>query len=98
VGIDEQNRGVIVMMNDARMSFRLVPGPGKDKVTFEFATGARTARRDIFAVTRGAAGQLSLEGRMFQNDYVIRLRRADEAKMRLRERGFHWISEQPFNR
>ncbi len=98
VGVDEQNRGVILMMNDARMSFRLVPGPGKDKVTFEFPSGARTPRREVFSVTRGAADRWQLEGRMNQNDYVIRLRRADESKLRLRERGFHWISEQPFNR
>ncbi len=98
VGVDEQNRGTIQLMNDARMGFRLVPGPGPGKVTLEFPTGGRTPRRDVFTVKRGAADQLILEGRMNQADYVIRLRRADESKLRLRERGFHWISEQPFNR
>jgi hypothetical protein len=29
---------------------------------------------------------------------VIQLRRADARKLLLRERGFHWISEVPFNR
>ncbi len=97
VGIDEQNRGTVLLMNDARMGFRLAPGPGPGKITLEFPAG-RTPRREVFKVTRGAADQLLLEGRMNQSDYAIRLRRSDDSKLRLRERGFHWISEQPFNR
>jgi uncharacterized membrane protein YphA (DoxX/SURF4 family) len=70
--------------------------PGK------FVTGART-----FAVNEGKGklvwsaaeeGRVTLEGTLGGQSISARLRRIDTSKLQLNNRGFHWISEFPFNR
>jgi hypothetical protein len=39
-----------------------------------------------------------LAGRLGSDSLVLRLRRIDENRFLLMNRGFHWIQEQPFNR
>ena len=98
VAIDEQNRITILLMTDARMVYRLRPGPGPGKVTLEAMNAPRASVRETFTLTRAETGELNLEGRWFGAQVSMQLRRADERRMLLRDRGFHWISEQPFNR
>jgi hypothetical protein len=59
------------------------------------------AKEQQYALTVGRVDQdhVVLTGRVDQHgEIVLRLRRVDTAKMLLRTRGFHWISEAPFNR
>lgn len=98
LGIDEQNRAAIQLMNDNRMTVTVRPGPGPGKLTFEFPTGRNTSRKDIVDFSRPSPEQLVLEGEMSGRNVLIRLKRVDDRKLLLRERGFHWISELPFNR
>jgi uncharacterized membrane protein YphA (DoxX/SURF4 family) len=44
------------------------------------------------------ANHLVLAGRLGTDSLVLRLRRLDENRFLLMNRGFHWIQEQPFNR
>jgi hypothetical protein len=39
-----------------------------------------------------------LSGKFGADSLVMRLRRLDENKFLLMNRGYHWIQEQPFNR
>lgn len=41
---------------------------------------------------------ISLNGNFSNHKIIAKLRRVDETKFLLKSRGFHWISEEPFNR
>lgn len=47
---------------------------------------------------RHDATRLTLTGTILGETYVAQLRRIDETAFRLKSRGFHWVSELPFNR
>jgi hypothetical protein len=51
-----------------------------------------------FSYTRPEPGLLAMEGTLDGRKIRARLRRADTSDFRLRSRGFHWITEYPFNR
>jgi hypothetical protein len=48
--------------------------------------------------SRPDAGHLMLTGEVQGHSLVVRLKRMDEMKTNLLGRGFHWVSEMPFNR
>lgn len=99
VGIEETRFGrrfIVVMMDDKRHVFRFRFGSQAGKIALR--TGGPRAEWNDLIYTQPSAGTLSLEGRIDSQDLVIQLRRADENKMLLVNRGFHWISERPHNR
>jgi hypothetical protein len=97
VGFDERGRVTVVLMNDARKNFHLRPGPHAGQFMLEPVEG-NYARGEIFTYRLASANQLSLKGTLNYSVVAIELRRTNEGKLLLRERGFRWISEHAFNR
>lgn len=58
----------------------------------------KTGSRFQFDYSWQDAGHLVLTGKMGNETLVARLKKIDEKKFLLTNRGFHWISEYPFNR
>jgi hypothetical protein len=52
----------------------------------------------VLSVTHPSTDILLIEGEFASHKIAARLRRLDESKFLLTNRGFHWISEFPFNR
>ena len=50
-----------------------------------------------FTYQKPAPGVLLLDGRLHDRPRKLRLRRVAERSFRLRDRGFHWVSEYPYN-
>jgi hypothetical protein len=96
VAFDQGGRVTVLLMTDARVYYQMrSAGPGK--FTLE-PFGARNPFRETFTYTRVSHYEISIEGRLNGSKLTITLQRSDERRLLLRERGFHWISEQPFNR
>lgn len=55
-------------------------------------------KKSMLAYARTDPDHLTIEGPLDQQPVSVRLRRVDESKFLLVNRGFHWISEFPFNR
>ena len=55
-------------------------------------------QKNVFSYTRPDADHVRLEGKLGGDSLTVRLRRLDPSKYLLLSRGFHWISELPFNR
>jgi hypothetical protein len=66
---------------------------GSSTVTLTYSGGT-----GAFTWSRPDADHLLLSGSMAGAALTIQLRRVDTAKFLLNSRGFHWISEYPFNR
>ena len=64
---------------------------------FLVVTGDDPKHKDAFTYTRDK-DQLTLTARLGDDSITIKLRRFDESKFLLLNRGFHWINEAPFNR
>jgi hypothetical protein len=70
--------------------------PGKfDDATRTFTMGGS---RGSLTWTPAGAGGLTVEGDFGGRKIFAQLRKIDTAQMLLHSRGFHWISEFPFNR
>ena len=54
--------------------------------------------KDPFTYSHPDTEHLSMEGLLNGERFVLTLRKIDRSKFLLINRGFHWISEQPFNR
>jgi len=67
----------------------------KSSVTLSEAGGAS---RGVFSYSRPDGDHVVLQGATGGETVAIRLRRVDPSKFLLNSRGFHWISEYPFNR
>ena len=78
------------------MDDKVVAYPGK----FDDAgrTLAMTGGRGSLTWTPADAGGLTVEGNFGGQKISAQLRKIDTAQMLLNSRGFHWISEFPFNR
>jgi hypothetical protein len=99
VGLEETRFGmnlVVIMMDDKRRMhrFQIPPHAG----LLEVQSGGSQGHWDALKYTQPTPNTLSIEGQLGSQDIVVRLRRADESKLLLMNRGFHWISEYPFNR
>lgn len=106
LAIDERNLLTVFYMNDTRRAFQLRAGPGFGKLTLQpFTAPSRPggnrpppAASITLDYTRTSPDRFLLAGKLDGADLSVTLRRADERKLLLPTRGFHWISEQPFNR
>ena len=89
--------GVIARrMDGTRLNWRARPiiSPGK-LILRSWSKGNAVS---LLTFTRSAPDQLRLEGKLDGASLVVTLHRVDEQKFLLNSRGFHWISEVPFNR
>jgi len=82
--------------NDKRNFFRIASPPGEPRLVFTtFDTPPKTIE---FTLERPQPGQLIVTGGPWNGrDIVVTLARVDD-KFPLLTRGFHWISEYPYNR
>ena len=97
VAFDERGMVTIVFMNDARINFRFQPGPRTGVFMLEPFEGAY-ARGEVFTYVRDGAERLSIKGALNHAPVQIELRRADDQKLLLRNRGFRWITDYDLNR
>jgi uncharacterized membrane protein YphA (DoxX/SURF4 family) len=97
VAIDETGFVTVVFMDDRRRTYRLHPGLKPGQLFLE-SFSSRNAPREEVKFLRIGPNLLALEGRIGGLALSVQLKRADESKLLLVNRGFHWISEQPFNR
>jgi uncharacterized membrane protein YphA (DoxX/SURF4 family) len=89
--------GVMVDYMDDRRAYYTATSSLKDhKLTFR--TREATPRVFEFTVERTEPELLMIEGVLEAHRLTIELRRVDETKFQLLSRGFHWISEFPYNR
>jgi hypothetical protein len=96
--IDEQSLATLTM-GEARIMYRARLGPGPGKLTVEtFVRGGAPARNIFTYQLSDGNARLKLEGTINGMKLAVELRRSDAQKMQLRTRGFHWISEAPYNR
>ena len=91
----------------SRVSFLVVAGDGlitRHLSTWDSQRGTLSvSERDAPTRTgrltaREAGGQLQLEGELAGHTLSVRARRIEESEFLLLRRGFHWVSEEPFNR
>jgi hypothetical protein len=78
------------------MDDRVIGYAGKfDKAPRSFTTNDGKGK---FIWSTADEGRVILEGTLGGQSVSARLRRIDTSKLMLNDRGFHWISEFPFNR
>ncbi len=85
---DQYRRASILWGNNTRGSF---------KFTVDEKAGRINLDDFAFAFTRTGTDDLRLEGTVFSRAVIVKLKR-HATKTRLTTRGFHWVSETPYNR
>ena len=90
------NNARIRTMNDSSkyVSFKV----DTQKHSIVINTYADTSQKYHFTYTQPQPNVLLLKGKWQQDSLKIKFNRFDEKKFLLTNRGFHWISEYPFNR
>lgn len=86
----EQNYVMAQMMNQSIRGYRAGYPPGGRTVILNGTDTLNWSQPD--------ATHLALEGKLNGNDVSIRLRKLELSSFPLNNRGFHWISEFPYNR
>jgi len=81
-------------MDDSQRGFSAEYGKGANTVTLSQGKSPKS----VFTYTRPDADHVLLEGTLANNALSIQMRKIDTSKFLLVSRGFHWISEFPFNR
>ncbi len=66
--------------------------------TVSVAAGEDPKKKDVLTYSRTDRDHLTINGHLGDDLVAIKLHRFDESKFLLLSRGFHWISEYPFNR
>ncbi len=87
----------VQLMNDNRQRYGLNLDEEKKTLTVMSRRDDTKWSSDL-AYSQPEPGVLTLEGTFEGKKIRAKLRRADDSKFLLRERGFHWINEYPFNR
>ena len=91
--VDGRSGFSIRLMDDSTRFANTNYDTAKSTVTLEYSGSS-----GAFTYARPDADQLVLTGSLGGDSLAIRLRRLDPQKFLLNSRGFHWISEYPFNR
>jgi hypothetical protein len=73
-------------------------GPGSSDEKLLLSTDSKDDPVVTFALAHPAAEQITISGDFKGHAIVVTLKQADKIDTRLFNRGFHWISEEPFNR
>ncbi len=87
----------VILMDERRLRFQGRLSANPDRLWLRPA-GLPEAPRQAFRFQQPAPDRLVLSGQLDGVALTVELRRADESKLLLINRGFHWISERPFNR
>jgi hypothetical protein len=83
------------MMNDSAKNFGAEYDAANNRLTL--ITQA-DKQKHVFQYSRPDSEHVVLDGKLNQDQLVVRLRRVDTQKFLLLNRGFNWINERPFNR
>jgi len=83
-------------MDDSQRGYSAEYSKGTN--TFTLSQGGPKSPKSVFTYTRPDADHVLLEGTLGNDALSIHMRKIDTSKFLLVSRGFHWISELPFNR
>jgi hypothetical protein len=83
------------MMDDSLRGFAAQYDPAGASISL---TLSRSSPKFTLACSRPDADHLMMQGTLGSDALVVRMRRIDTSKFPLLSRGFHWITEFPFNR
>nr|AYM53924.1 membrane protein [Corallococcus coralloides] len=97
VGINRYSRASVRLMDDTVKRFSLEQDAAKGTVTLTEGRGEQ-AKKSVLSASRPDAEHWVLQGPFQDGTVEIRLKRVDESKHLLINRGFNWIQEMPFNR
>ncbi len=86
----------IQLMNDSRVRYNVALN--LDKGTLELKKRDDPNWKTTFTVVRPEPDRLDLQGELDGHKLRLHLERGEIPSFRLRDRGFHWINEWPFNR
>jgi hypothetical protein len=87
---------MVKLMNDSVQRYLMEYEAAKPGLTL--APVGRPSDKSALSWSRPDADHLVLEGKLASDALVIRMRKIDESKFLLVNRGFHWINESPFSR
>jgi hypothetical protein len=73
-------------------------GPGSTEGMLLLSTDSKEDPVVTFALAHPAADETTISGDFKGHAIVVSLKQADKIDTRLFNRGFHWVSEEPFNR
>ena len=90
------SRATFRLMSDSVSRFTMKVDSVKHELAFTGRFDPKNVR--TLSYTRVDPAHLVLAGKLGADSLVMRLRRYDESRFLLMNRGFHWIQEQPFNR
>lgn len=90
------SRATFRLMSDSVERYALKVDSAKREITLTARFDPKLARTMSYA--RPDAHHLVLSGRVNGDSLVVRLRKVDETRFTLVNRGFHWVQELPFNR
>jgi hypothetical protein len=94
--VDGRSGFSVRMMDESPKFFGTDYDAARSTVTLSDSGGAN--KLGAFSYSRPDPDHVLLSGSWSGGAVAIRLRRVDTAKLLLNGRGFHWISEYPFNR
>lgn len=94
--IDRKDRAAIKTMNDQVLRYQFIIDSTDSKV--RLAEAQQEINTPNFELVRQDSTQILLKGSLLQQEYSILLKARDLSKIRLINRGFHWINETPYNR
>jgi hypothetical protein len=97
VAVNKASWVTIRHMDESLKRLRLEDDAAKSTATFVDGKGD-TAKREVFTYTRPDAESLVLTGSFQGVPVEARLKKVDESKILLLNRGFNWVQEFPFNR
>ncbi len=90
------NMFTVRLMNDSLARYRANFDAAKKTITIE--SGADKGKKGTFSYTQPDASHVVLQGKLSNDSIGIKMHRVDESKFLIVSRGFHWISELPFNK
>jgi hypothetical protein len=92
----ELSRGIFRLMSDSVERYSVKVDSVKHEVALTGRFDPKNAR--TLSYTKTDANHLVLSGKLGADSVVMRLRRYDQNRFLLMNRGYHWIQEQAFNR
>jgi hypothetical protein len=88
--------GNVRLMDDSRRRYTVAVDERRHELTF--ADREHPEQKSVFAYGLTGPGMLVLNGTLTERRVEMKLRAQDLSKLLLRNRGFHWINEVPYNR
>jgi uncharacterized membrane protein YphA (DoxX/SURF4 family) len=94
--VNSVDRARVIMMNDTAVNYNFVTDTQRHEITI--SKPADSVNRYVFSYTRSKDGNLFLRGGWGKDSLRVSLKRYDVKNFLLVNRGFHWVTEYPFNR